>query len=145
MRRLAPALFVVLFPLALAACGGSSAPQTTGPKSTKLNPGPNSTATDPGPNNTANGPQTLQGTLVAGMRCVELDGNLAHESKTKFQLGFSGVTLKHKGAKVVLSGPDGDRTVGPDDTIYLAGHTEPGSGPCGRRFTVEKIVSVVPN
>jgi len=144
VRRLAPALFVASV-LLVAACHGSSAPQNTGPKSTKNNPGPNSTATDPGPNNTANGPQTLQGTLIAGTRCVELDGNLAHQAKTKFELTFQGVTLKHQGANVVLSGPDGDRTVHPHDLIYVAGHTEPGSGPCGRNFTVEKVVSVIPN
>jgi hypothetical protein len=44
----------------------------------------------------------------------------------------------------VLSGPDGDRTVHPNDTIYVAGHTESGSGPCGKKFTVDKVVAVVP-
>jgi len=143
VRRLAPVLFVLLG-VTVASCGSSSAPQSTGPKSTKENPGPNSTATDPGPNNTANGPQTLQGTLVAGTRCVQLVGNLAHQSKTKFELTFEDVTLKHQAANVILSGPDGDRTVGPHDTIYVAGHTESGSGPCGKKFTVEKVVSVIP-
>jgi hypothetical protein len=138
------AVGLVLLVLLLAACHGSSTPKASGPKSTAVNPGPNSTATDPGPNNTANGPQTLQGTLVARAGCIELDGNLAHQAKTRYQLTFDADTAKAGAHGVVVHGSDGTRTVGPHDTIYLAGHPAAGSGPCGRKFTVDKLVSVIP-
>jgi hypothetical protein len=128
----------------LAGCGGSSAPQSTAPADTEVNPGPNPTAGDPGPNNTANGPQTLQGRLLARSSCVELDGKAAGAPSARYQLDFTAETVHRKGATIVLSGTDGDRTVGPNDTIYVAGRPGSGSGPCGRRFQVEKVVAVTP-
>jgi hypothetical protein len=135
---------LALLVLLLAACGGSSTPQAGGPKSTRVNPGPNSTVSDPGPNSTTAGPQTLQGTLVARAQCVELDGNAAHQAKTRYQLTFASETVQRGTGEVVLSGSDGRRTVGPKDTIYVAGHPAAGSGACGRRFTVDKVVAVIP-
>jgi hypothetical protein len=128
----------------LSGCGGSSTSQNTAPANTEVNPGPNPTIGNPGPNNTANGPETLQGTLVARPSCVELDGNAANESRARFQLDFAAETVQRQGTTVVLSGTDGRRTVGPHDTIYVAGHPGTGSGPCGRVFQVEKVVAVTP-
>jgi hypothetical protein len=126
----------------LAGCGGSSKPLSTAPANTKVNPGPNPTTGDPGPNNTANGPKTLQGTLVARSGCFELDGNAAHEPTARFQLEFAAETVRRKGDTIVLSGADGERTVGRHDTLFVAGRPESGSGPCGRVFRVEKVVAV---
>ena len=139
MRAAGLALLVLL----LAACGGSPSPHATGPKSTAQNPGPNSTVSDPGPNNTTNGPQTLQGTVSAKSACVELDGNAAHQAKARYQLAFAGDTVQGSGGKVVLSGSDGRRTIGPHDTVYVAGHPANGTGPCGRKFTVDKVVAIL--
>jgi hypothetical protein len=139
------AIGLALLVLLLAACQGASSPGAGGPKSTRVNPGPNVTASDPGPNNTANGPQTLQGTLVTRAGCLELDGNAAHQPKTRYALTFANETVGHRGSSVVLTGADGDRTVGPHDTIYVAGHPGPGTGTCGHRFAVDKVVAVVPS
>jgi hypothetical protein len=138
------AVGLFLLVLVLAACHGSSTPQASGPKSTAVNPGPNSSAADPGPNNTAAGPQTLQGTLTAKSGCIELDGNAAHQPKTRFEVTFASEAVRRSSGKVVLSGSDGRRTVGPRDTIYVAGHPASGTGTCGRRFTVDKVVAVIP-
>jgi hypothetical protein len=138
------ALGLVLLVLVLGACHGSSTPAASGPKSTAENPGPNSTAADPGPNNTASGPLTLQGLLTGKPGCFELDGNAAHQAKSRFQLTFATETVTRGSGKVVLSGSDGRRSVTPLDTIYVAGHPATGSGPCGRRFTVDKIVAIIP-
>jgi hypothetical protein len=138
------AIGLALLVLLLAACHGSSTPGATGPKSTKVNPGPNVTSSDPGPNNTANGPLTLQGTLVTRAGCLELDGNAAHQPKSRFQLTFDHEVVRHRGTTVVLSGSDGDRTVGPHETIYVAGHPGAGTGLCGQKFTVDKVVAVIP-
>jgi hypothetical protein len=128
----------------IAGCGGSSAPQSTAPKDTRNDPGPNTTLADPGPNNTTNGPQTLQGLLVARASCVELDGNVARKPKSRFQINFRAETVKHSGTNLVLTGADGDRTIGPHDIVYLAGHPGTGSGPCGQKFEVDKVVAVTP-
>jgi hypothetical protein len=125
-------------------CGGSSAPQSTAPKDTSVNPGPNTTTVDPGPNDTANGPQTLQGRLVARASCLELDGNVAEKPKARFEITFRAETVKHQGANLVLTGADGDHTIGPHDIVYLAGHPGTGSGKCGQRFEVDKVVAVTP-
>jgi hypothetical protein len=135
-------LTLVVVPLA--ACHGSSTPTATGPKSTVENPGPNPSVTDPGPNNTASGPLTLQGTLTAKSGCLELDGNAAHQAKARYQLTFASETVHRGSGTVTLSGSDGRRTVGPRDTIYVAGHPSAGSGACGRKFTVDKVVAVIP-
>jgi hypothetical protein len=128
----------------LAGCGGSSSSQSTAPANTEVNPGPNSTLRDPGPNNTANGPQTLQGTLRAREGCIELDGNAANEPAARFQLTFASETVTHQGTTVVVSGSDGKRSVGPHDTVFVAGHPGSGHGACGRAFTVDKVVAVTP-
>lgn len=129
----------------LSGCGGSSSkPQSTAPADTKNNPGPNTTAGDPGPNNTANGPQTLQGSLVARSGCFEVDGNIAKEPKGRFQVQFTSETVQRRGNTVVISGSDGTRTIGSHDVVYLAGRTASGSGPCGKKFVVEKVVAVTP-
>jgi hypothetical protein len=128
----------------LAGCGGSSSPQSTAPANTRVNPGPNPTTGDPGPNNTSQGPLTLQGTLAARSGCVELDGNAAGQPAARFQLDFTTESVRRQGKNLVLSGPDGDRTVGPRDVVYVAGHPGSGSGPCGRIFSVEKVVAVTP-
>jgi hypothetical protein len=125
-------------------CGGSSSPQSTAPADTRNNPGPNTTTGDPGPNNTANGPQTLQGKLVVRSGCVELDGNVANQPAGRFELQFISEKVHRKGTTIVLSGADGDRSIGPRDTVYLAGHPQSGSGTCGKRFQVEKVVAVTP-
>lgn len=139
------ALFGFLFAgCLLTGCGGSSAPQSTAPANTRVNPGPNPTTGDPGPNNTANGPRTLQGTLVGRSGCVELDGNAAGQRSAKFQLDFTTEKVTRHGDSIVLSGTDGKRTVGPHDTVYVAGHSGSGSGPCGEVFLVEKVVAVTP-
>ena len=143
MRPAALALLAVCVML-LAGCHGSSTPHASGPKSTAVNPGPNTTVTDPGPNNTASGPQTLQGTLTGKPGCFELDGNAAHQAKTRYQVAFATETVRRGKGTVVLSGSDGRRTVGPHDTIYVAGYPASGTGPCGRRFNVDKIVAVIP-
>jgi hypothetical protein len=138
-------LTLVLCAFMLAGCGASSSSsRTTGPADTRVNPGPNSTTRDPGPNNTANGPQTLQGTLVGRASCVELDGSAANKPKSRFQLEFAVEKTRRSGSSVVISGTDGDRTVGPKDTIYVAGRPGTGSGPCGQKFGVEKVVAVTP-
>jgi hypothetical protein len=139
------AVGLALLVLLLAGCHGSSTPEASGPKSTAVNPGPNSTVSDPGPNNTASGPQTLQGTLVARAGCFQLTGNAAHQSKTRYELTFDDETVDRGTSKLVLNGPDGRRTVGPHDTVYVAGHPATGSGPCGRRFTVDKVVAILPD
>jgi hypothetical protein len=128
----------------LSGCGGSSSPQSTAPADTRNNPGPNTTTGDPGPNNTAGGPQTLQGKLVARSGCIELDGNVANKPFGHFELDFISETVHRKGSNIVLSGPDGDRSIGPRDIVYLAGHPRSGSGACGSRFQVEKLVAVTP-
>ncbi|HEX4491441.1 MAG TPA: hypothetical protein VH914_09580 [Acidimicrobiia bacterium] len=138
------AVGLVLAVLLLAACHGSSTPHASGPKSTAVNPGPNSTVSDPGPNNTASGPQTLQGTLVARDGCFELDGNAAHQPKTHYELTFVDVVVQRGTDKVVIEDSDGKRTVGPRDTVYVAGHPASGRGPCGRNFNVDKVVAVIP-
>ena len=136
-------LTLLLCAFVFAACGGSSgSPRSTGPADTKVDPGPNPTSSDPGPNNTANGPVTLQGTLVGRATCVELDGSAAHQPKSRFQLEFAVEKTRRSGSSVVISGTDGDRTVGPKDTIYVAGRPGTGSGPCGQKFNVEKVVAV---
>jgi hypothetical protein len=137
---------VALFVLVLAGCssGGSTASRGTGPANTQVDPGPKPTYSDPGPNNTANGPQTLQGTLTAHSGCVELAGNAAHARRARFQLEFEVEKVGHVGNDVVLTGPDAKRTVGPRDTVYVAGRPGSGSGPCGLIFRVEKVVAVVP-
>ena len=128
-----------------AACGSSSSsPRSTAPADTRNDPGPNPTTGDPGPNNTANGPVTLQGTLVGRATCVELDGSAANQPKSRFQLVFATEKIRRSGTSVVISGTDGDRTVGPKDVIYVAGRTATGSGPCGQNFDVEKVVAVTP-
>jgi hypothetical protein len=145
---LSPALAVLMALGLLAGCGRSSTSQSTAPANTATNPGPNPTTGDPGPNNTANGPETLQGTLVARSGCVELDGVAANQAvpgpRTRFQLDFSTETVQRDGDTIVLTGSDGKRTVGPRDTVYVAGHQGSGSGPCGRVFEVEKVVAVTP-
>ena len=45
---------------------------------------------------------------------------------------------------VVISGTDGERRVGPKDTIFVTGFPGSGSGPCGKIFDVEKVVAVTP-
>jgi hypothetical protein len=138
-------LTLVLCAFLFAGCGGSSSSsRSTAPADTRNNPGPNPTTRDPGPNNTANGPQTLQGTLVGRAGCVELDGAAANKSKSRFQLVFGAEKTRRSGSSVVISGTDGDRTVGPKDTIYVAGRPGTGSGPCGQKFNVEKVVAVTP-
>jgi hypothetical protein len=145
VRKLSLILLVCLPAACLSTgCDRSSKPQSTAPANTRVNPGPNPTTGDPGPNNTVNGPVTLQGTLVAKSDCVELDGSAANEAPSKFQLVFDAETVRTKGDVVVLSGKDGDRTVGPRDTIYVAGRRGAGSGPCGEIFEVEKVVAVTP-
>jgi hypothetical protein len=126
----------------LVGCGGSSYTESTAPADTKVDPGPNPTTGDPGPNNTANGPQTLQGTLTAKSGCVELKGNPANEPATRYQLEFEAEDVSHDGDTIVLKGSDGERSVGPKDTIFVAGL--PGTGSCGKIFNVEKIVAVTP-
>lgn len=128
----------------VAGCGSSSPSAATGPANTAVNPGPNPTTGDPGPNNTANGPETLQGTLVARSGCIELDGNAANEPTGQFQLEFSTEKVQRKGATIVLSGKDGAHTVGAHDTVFVAGHSEAGSGACGDLFLVDKVVAVSP-
>jgi hypothetical protein len=140
-------LCLTLCVFALAGCGrggSSSAPKNTAPADTHVDPGPNPTSGDPGPNNTANGPLTLQGTLVARSSCTQLKGAAAQEPVGKYQLEFDVEKVRRSGANIVLSGPDGDRTVGPNDTIYVAGVRGTGSGPCGQIFRVEKVVAVTP-
>jgi hypothetical protein len=128
----------------LSACGGSSKPQSTAPANTRVNPGPNPTTGDPGPNNTVNGPVTLQGTLSSKSDCTQLDGNAANEDPSKFQLVFDHEAVSQKGDDIVLSGKDGDRSVGPRDTIYVAGRPGSSTGPCGAVFEVEKVVAIQP-
>jgi hypothetical protein len=140
--RLLTLLLFVISAVVVAGCGGSSSPRSTAPADTRVDPGPNPTTGDPGPNNTANGPQTLQGTLVGRASCVELDGSAANKPKARFQLVFAVEKTRRSGSSVVISGPDGDRTVGPKDTIYVAGRPGSGSGPCGQKFNVEKVVAV---
>jgi hypothetical protein len=136
---------LALVVLVLAGCGGgSTASRNTGPANTQHNPGPKPTYADPGPNNTANGPQTLEGTLTAHSGCVELAGNAAHQPPSRFQLEFEVEKVGQVDSNVVLTGPDGKRTVRPHDTVYVAGRPGSGSGPCGRIFRVEKVVAVVP-
>jgi hypothetical protein len=136
-------LALILCAFVLAGCGGSSSsPRSTGPADTRNDPGPNPTTGDPGPNNTANGPQTLQGTLVGRASCVELDGSAANQPKSRFQLEFSVEKTRRSGSSVVISGPDGDRTVGPKDIVYVVGRPGTGSGPCGQKFDVEKVAAV---
>jgi hypothetical protein len=136
---------LALVVLLLAGCHGSSTPKASGPKSTAVNPGPNSTVSDPGPNNSAAGPQTLQGTLVARAGCFQLTGNAAHQAKTRYELTFAEETVDRGQTTLVLNGPDGRRRVGPHDTVYVAGHPAAGSGPCGHRFDVDKVVAILPN
>jgi hypothetical protein len=128
----------------LAGCGGSSSSQSTAPANTQVNPGPNSTTHDPGPNNTANGPVTLQGTLSARPGCIQLDGNAANQPAGRFQLEFASDTVEHHGTTIVVSGSDGTRSIGPRDTVFVAGHPGSGTGPCGRVFAVDKVVAVTP-
>jgi ABC-type transport system substrate-binding protein len=148
--RTPPSALALLLSACLAAgglasgCGSSSSTASTGPADTAVNPGPNPTTGDPGPNNTANGPQTLQGTLVARSGCIELDGNAANEPAGRFQLEFSTEAVQRKGATVVLSGKDGTQNVGPHDILFVAGHPDAGSGSCGTRFLVDKVVAVTP-
>jgi hypothetical protein len=131
--------------LLFAGCGGSSSPpRSTAPADTRNDPGPNPTTGDPGPNNTANGPQTLQGTLIGRATCVELVGSAANQPKSRFELVFATEKTRRSDKSVVISGTDGDRTVGPKDTIYVAGRPGVGSGPCGQKFNVEKVVAVTP-
>jgi hypothetical protein len=137
-------LALVLLVLAGCGAGGSTASRDTGPANTQHNPGPKPTYADPGPNNTANGPQTLEGTLTDHSGCVELAGNAAHQRPSRYQLQFEVEKVGREGGNVVLTGPDGKRTVGPRDTVYVAGRPGSGSGPCGRIFKVEKFVAVVP-
>jgi hypothetical protein len=138
------AVGLALVVLLLAGCHNSSTPKPSGPKSTAVNPGPNSTVSDPGPNNTASGPQTLQGTLVARDGCFQLTGNAAHQAKTRYDLTFAEETVVRGTSKLVLNGPDGRRTVGAHDTVYVAGHPAAGSGPCGHNFNVDKVVAILP-
>jgi hypothetical protein len=145
VRKPGPALLVLLLAgCLLAACGGSSGSESTAPANTQVNPGPNPTTGDPGPNNTANGPETLQGTLAARSGCIELDGGAAEQPAGRFQLEFAADAVKLDGSKILLSGADGDHTVGPHDTVYVAGHPGTGVGPCGQVFRVEKVVAVTP-
>jgi hypothetical protein len=128
-----------------AGCGdSSSSPRNTAPADTRNDPGPNPTTGDPGPNNTADGLQTLQGTLVGRATCVELIGSAANQPKSRFELVFATEKTRRSGQSVVISGTDGDRTVGPKDTIYVAGRPAAGTGPCGQKFNVEKVVAVTP-
>jgi hypothetical protein len=139
-------LVCVVCAFGFAGCGGSSSsPRSTAPADTKNDPGPNPTSGDPGPNNTANGPVTLQGTLIGRAACIELDGSAANQPKSRFQLVFAVEKTRRSGSSVVISGTDGDRTVGPKDTIYVAGRPGSGSGPCGQKFNVEKVVAVTPS
>ena len=140
MRILTLALIVIV----LGGCGGSTYTETTAPADTKVDPGPNPTTGDPGPNNTTNGPQTLQGTLTAHSGCVELKGNAANEPATRYQLEFDVEKVRHEGDTIVLSGTDGERSIGSKDTIFVAGLPGSGSGPCGKVFNVEKVVAVTP-
>ena len=147
MRRPGPTLIVIVLHLILLGClligcGDSSSPESTAPANTKVDPGPNPTTGDPGPNNTADGPRTLQGTLTARSGCVELKGKAANEQTTRYQLEFEVEKVSRDGGDVLVSGPDGERTVGPKDTIYVAGYPGSGSGPCGRIFNVDKVVAV---
>jgi hypothetical protein len=128
----------------VAGCGSSSPSASTGPANTSLNPGPKPTTGDPGPNNTSNGPQTLQGTLVARPGCIELDGNAANQLAGRFQLEFSNEKVLRKGSTIVLSARDGSHSVGPRDIVFVAGHSEAGSGSCGSLFLVDKVVAVTP-
>jgi hypothetical protein len=137
-------LTIALTVIVLAGCGGSTYTETTAPADTKVDPGPNPTTGDPGPNDTANGPQTLQGTLTARSGCVELKGNAANEPATRYQLEFDVEKVRREGATIVLSGTDGERSVGPKDTIFVAGLPGSGTGPCGKIFNVEKVVAVTP-
>lgn len=137
-------LTIALTVIVLAGCGGSSYTETTAPADTKVDPGPNPTTGDPGPNNTADGPETLQGTLTARSGCVELKGNAANEPATRYQLEFEVEKVRREGDTIVLSSTDGERSVGPNDTIFVAGLPGSGSGPCGKIFNVEKVVAVTP-
>lgn len=138
------ALTAMLAGCLLIGCGGSSYTESTAPADTKVDPGPNATTGDPGPNNTADGPLTLQGTLTARSGCVELEGNPANEPATRYQLEFEAEKVSREDGTIVLTGSDGERSVGPKDTIFVAGQPGSGSGPCGKIFNVEKVVAVTP-
>ncbi len=138
MRR---SILVLLLVLLAAACSSSSNTADT-PAPTRDNPGPNSTATDPGPNNTAGGPVTLQGALSLGTACVTLTGHAANQPTSRFQLELPGDHVTKSGSDISITGTD-ERTIHPTDVVYVAGQESGGSGPCGTKFRVEKLVAVV--
>jgi hypothetical protein len=136
--RTRAALLAVFVTLTVAgACGGDDDTTATGlgPNSTLNDPGPNSTTFDPGPNSTDQGPQTIDGTLQISGNCLTLqrdDGPLdlrfvGYEAKGESLADDTGTVIAHSG-----------------DTIAVAGHPGDGTGPCGKRFDVDSLVTVIP-
>jgi hypothetical protein len=133
------ALVVCALVLVLGACGASkhdTTPGALGPNPTSSDPGPNSTAVDPGPNPTGGGPLTEDGTLQITARCLTLQ-----RAKGPLDLRFHGYSVKGKG----LADDTGTVLAHDGDHIAVAGREEKAKGPCGTRFDVESLVTVLPS